>query len=493
MASLVPVDNKKHSNLKVDPNKVECHGADLHLIPVVLSEFVDLAVQYPIVLAKNEETGKFAFTVLLGFEVGENLYWQNEEWQGLYLPLQIRRQPFSVSQNDSNNNGDYDVFIDTESPTIVPEGGASIFDDRGFETEFFQQSKSCLVQLLSGEADNQWLLECLQNMDLIEALSLDITFSNQKLTKLNGLYTINQDKLEALNDEQLLTLHKTNLLSPIYTLINSLGQIHALIDLKNQKIEKSKIREIKRDCNYLENNMFNFVLNPALTVSKILIGDEKTPILIIDNFVEQPQNLVALAEKKDANNVDFQLQKNDYYPGVRKPAPEGYREQLDHLLPLIKSSFMMEDATSFKVIFSAFSIVNTQVEKLRPIQMLPHFDTAIENQYAIVHFLCDAKHGGTSFYQHKKSGFERINEQRFNKYATTLKNEAVAEKLHENPQYIDDDNKLFKQIHTVEARMNRAIIYPSNLLHSGDIHPEEGLLSSPKNGRLTISSFFVFK
>ena len=239
--------------------------------------------------------------------------------------------------------------------------------------------------------------------------------------------------------------------------------------------------------------MFNFVLNSPLSVSKIIIGDEKTPILIIDNFVVQPQDLATLAEKKDANNVGFQVPKNDFYPGIRKPAPEGYRKQLEHLLPLIKSPFLMEDATSLNIIFSAFSIVNTRVEKLRPIQMLPHFDTAIENQYAIVHFLCDAKHGGTSFYQHKQTGFERINKQRFNKYATLLKKEAIAEKLHETPQYVDGDNKLFKQIFSVEACMNRAIIYPSNLLHSANIRPKEGLLSSPKSGRLTISSFFIVK
>ena len=82
MTNLVAVNNKSHLNTKVDLSKVEQHGADLQLVPVVLSEFINLAVQYPIVLTKNGNTGQFVFSVMLGFEPCENLFWQQEQWQG---------------------------------------------------------------------------------------------------------------------------------------------------------------------------------------------------------------------------------------------------------------------------------------------------------------------------------------------------------------------------------------------------------------------------
>lgn len=238
MANLVAVDNKNHLNLKVDPNKAELHGAELHLIPVVISEFTNLALQYPIVLTKNGDTGQFVCAAMLGFEEKENLFWQNGAWQGLYVPLQIRRQPFFVGSSDSQeaeqkNNSDYIVCIDTDSPTICSEKGLALFDERGLDTEYFQHAKSCLAQLLAGEADNKIFIEHLQQMDLIQSMTLEVTFANQHSTKLNGLYTIDQEKLAKISDEQILILHKKGLFPSIYMLITSLGQMHELIARKN--------------------------------------------------------------------------------------------------------------------------------------------------------------------------------------------------------------------------------------------------------------------
>jgi len=69
--------------------------------------------------------------------------------------------------------------------------------------------------------------------ELLQPLSLEVTFENNKKTKLNGLYTINQEKLSQLNSEQITLLHQSALLPAIYTVITSLGQIYPLIERKN--------------------------------------------------------------------------------------------------------------------------------------------------------------------------------------------------------------------------------------------------------------------
>jgi hypothetical protein len=238
MTRLVAINNKTHVNLKIDPLKAEAHGADLHLIPVVLSEFSDLAVQYPILLAKNEDNGQFTFTAMFGFESGENLFWQENAWQGLYLPLQIRRQPFFIASNDNDaqqaNDGTYAVCIDMQSPAITAKGHVALFDDNGLDSEYFQQAKAALVQLINGEKKNDALIRHLQLMDFILPLSLEITFENKQSTILNGLYTIDQEKMANLSNKQVLTLHQEGFLSVIHTMVTSLGQIHGLIQRKNQ-------------------------------------------------------------------------------------------------------------------------------------------------------------------------------------------------------------------------------------------------------------------
>jgi hypothetical protein len=240
MAQLVAIDNKNHLNLTVDARKTEVHGAALHLVPAVMSEFTNMAVQYPLVITKHADTGQFVFAAMLGFEAGENLFWRSEQWQGLYLPLQIRRQPFFVGNEESNNQEEgakeYVVCFDSDSPAISSKDGQALFNENGSETEFFQQAKACLAQLLEGELANKYLLEQLESMDLLQVMTMEVTFANQTNTVLKGLYTIDTEKLATLSTEQISSLHKDGLLQAIYTLITSLGQIHHLIDLKNKQL-----------------------------------------------------------------------------------------------------------------------------------------------------------------------------------------------------------------------------------------------------------------
>lgn len=240
MTQLVAIDNKNHLNLKVDASKAELHGEGLHLVPAVLSEFSHMAVQYPLVITKNGETGQFVFAAMLGFEEGENLFWQEGQWQGLYLPLQIRRQPFFVGNPQEiasqAESGDYVVCYDSESPAISSDEGQALFDENGTDTEFFQQAKSCLAQLLQGELANKQLIEMLEKMQLLQVMKMEVTFANQQSISLNGLYTVDEEKLAALPDDKIAILHKAGLLAAIYALIISLGQMHNLINLKNKKL-----------------------------------------------------------------------------------------------------------------------------------------------------------------------------------------------------------------------------------------------------------------
>jgi len=221
-------------------------------------------------------------------------------------------------------------------------------------------------------------------------------------------------------------------------------------------------------------------------IRQLRIGDEATPLLIIDDLVSDPDWLIQAAEQGSA----FEADPANFYPGIRKPTPTLYQQALQTaLLPLLKNVFQQPQASSLQLLLSAFSLSTTAPSKLRPIQMLPHIDATSPQQLAMVHYLCEPAQGGTAFYRHRHTGFERITAARLAGYSTILKAEAQAAQLHQHPQYIRGDTELFSQIFAIEAKPNRAIIYPGNLLHSGDIRPETGLSAAPRQGRLTISSF----
>jgi hypothetical protein len=221
-------------------------------------------------------------------------------------------------------------------------------------------------------------------------------------------------------------------------------------------------------------------------ISQLQIGKERSMLLIIDDLVLDPQWLQDVA----ANGTAFSADPANFYPGIRKTTPPLYQQALHiALLPLLKTVFQQAKAQELQLLMSAYSLSTTPPSQLRPIQMLPHIDTTASQQLAMVHYLCGPELGGTSFYRHRQTGFERISQSRLPEYSVLLKAEAQAAQLHQQPAYASGDTSIFQRIYQVEAKPNRAIIYPGNLLHSGDIREGVGLSANPRQGRLTISSF----
>lgn len=234
--------------------------------------------------------------------------------------------------------------------------------------------------------------------------------------------------------------------------------------------------------------MYDFTLNDSASYSRFNIGKEKTPLLVIDDFANMPSDLISFA----GDGSLFKADERNYYPGKRLVAPKIYAEELcQKYQAIIKSTFGLSNMSNVEPVMSALAVSDLVPERLRPMQMLPHFDTTLSNQIAVVHYLCGPEHGGTSFYQHRTSGFESVTEQRLMSYSTLLKKEAIGNQIHKSPCYINGSNTMFEQVYSVPAKMNRAIIYPSNLLHSGNINSLLGLSSKPINGRLTVGSFII--
>lgn len=241
MANLVAVSPAHHRQLRILTDQLTASCATVQLLPVVPAEFASVATQSPLVLCKNGQTGQFGFATLLGFYPGENLFWQQGQFQGLYQPLQLRRQPFFVG--DGQSPTDIVVCIDLTHPAVVAgpaldqlPPAAALFDDAGQATVFYQQAQACLQQLLHGEDQQRQLVALLLQYELVQPLLLDITFGNQQQLRLTGLYTIDEARLAALPVAAVAQLHQGGWLAPIYTLLASAAQIYPLIERKNHAL-----------------------------------------------------------------------------------------------------------------------------------------------------------------------------------------------------------------------------------------------------------------
>lgn len=211
------------------------------------------------------------------------------------------------------------------------------------------------------------------------------------------------------------------------------------------------------------------------------------PVVVIDHFYPDVEGLRHAACQHAG---EFVRDANNFYPGARCQAPHTYQQFLSKLQLLLRHVYGNTPwgrGGAHQVQQAAFALTCTPPTQLRPIQMLPHFDTVSPNTLALVHYLAGPEQGGTSFYRHRSSGLCCITEQTLPHYGAELKQQAIAARLHENPSYQAGDSALFQRIGQVTAAVNRVAIYPAHLLHSGDILQAENLSADPRLGRLTVS------
>lgn len=216
-------------------------------------------------------------------------------------------------------------------------------------------------------------------------------------------------------------------------------------------------------------------------ISARRIGREGEPVVIVDDFMPNPQALLAHAAASAFAPA------GDHYPGLRAALPISYLGQASDTLAIIfKEAF---GATGrVRVLDARFSIVTAPEAALTLVQRLPHVDATAPGRLAMVHYLAAEELGGTAFYRHRSTGFETINDGRSAAYFAALERDTV---LHPPQGYISGDTPLFEQIDEVAARFNRAVFYRSHLLHSGAVPPDTLLPADPATGRLTVTGFFA--
>jgi hypothetical protein len=233
---LVELSREEHSELKINPDLAEASAARQHLIPIVASEFRKAAIQYPIVFAKNPETGRFAPYVLNGLEPEENLFWSGTKMDVAYVPLNIRRRPFFVGTADPSSGASDNVLcIDIESPCLTTTGQKSIVDADGSDSPYLKEILSILRELIDGQQQTSSLINTALSLDLLCPILLDIVLEDGKSLAVEGLYSIDEDRFRSLGKDKVEMLWNAGIMESIYSVIISTGQIFNLVRLRNER------------------------------------------------------------------------------------------------------------------------------------------------------------------------------------------------------------------------------------------------------------------
>lgn len=214
-----------------------------------------------------------------------------------------------------------------------------------------------------------------------------------------------------------------------------------------------------------------------------LIGAENEPVLIIDNMLSNPEEMLHIA---DHSLFTPAFNSSGGYPGLRAAAPQGYIDAMVGILIGPMREIFDLGSARIKKTECDFSLVTRTPAQLTPPQRAPHVDSTNRNQLAILHYLCASDFGGTAYYRHRATGFETITDERKDIYAANRANEGFSD------GYVADGKPWFEQTAAIDVAFNRVIIYRSNILHSGLISTPDRLSPDPRHGRLTVNMFVKF-
>jgi hypothetical protein len=230
----------QHRSIAVDTRARPEYGDMVNRAVALSAEFNELHREYPLLLRKIDEAPGFVAHAILGFEKDENLFVEGERWISTFIPATLARGPFSLGyiragEGDAEPAG-IKVMIDEQHPRLRADG-QPVFLPLGGETPYLEGIKRVLQTVDAGLRTDRILYRELVAMDLLEQVKIEISVFAELRYDFSGYYTINQEKLAALNAEQLFRLHRLGLLAPVYFLISSLGNFQKLVNLKIARLQ----------------------------------------------------------------------------------------------------------------------------------------------------------------------------------------------------------------------------------------------------------------
>jgi len=218
------LEHEKHGDIKIIESNYE-HTVEQHIVPVNLHEIARAATEYPIVFVKNTDNGEFQSVAMLGLKPGTNLSVKDGKWQGLYIPAVVRNYPLGLALNSDIKDRIW-IGVHEGASELSSTEGQALFEG-GKETEYLEKRKKMLIKHFEEAQISREILHFLAEKELLITQVLTVDIAGEK-HNIDGLYFIDETKLNALSDEDYLELRKRGLLGPIYGHLSSLNQVNRL-------------------------------------------------------------------------------------------------------------------------------------------------------------------------------------------------------------------------------------------------------------------------
>jgi len=229
------LDPVRHATLKIAPLQDWSIAARMHAVFVAATEIPEAALEFPILFVHSGERDLQGLPVvspvaLLGLAPGENLFVEGTRWRARYVPAFIRRYPFLTGR--ANADAAPGVMIDTAWSGLSEIDGEPLFDAQGRPAPALQRALSFLERFEAQAQRTRQFCARLAALGLFKPMQADATLPDGQTIGVEGFQVVDEDRLRALPDAEVLELHRSGMLMLIHLHVASLAAMRQLIERK---------------------------------------------------------------------------------------------------------------------------------------------------------------------------------------------------------------------------------------------------------------------
>ena len=244
MATLTELKSADHPNLHIAPNAMIDIASKQHMLNVQAIELANAATCFPVFISRNTTNGRLGISALTSLHAGENLFIRNQQWEPVFQPLSVRSLPLYLMQK-AEDPTQFTVGFDAQSEHFSTTEGTPLFSEDGQATETLKDKSKVLETELMQYRQSFAFLKAMEELDLLKQVDLQVQFQSGHVNVVQGLYTINEDRLQTMEAEQFEKLRTSGYLMPIHALLMSLFQVNVLVSRHNAAGDKEPITAVK--------------------------------------------------------------------------------------------------------------------------------------------------------------------------------------------------------------------------------------------------------
>ena len=196
-------------------------------INLAAAEMPSAALAFPCVMTHGQSGGRLL--AIAGLEQGSNLFVDNKgHWTGGYLPAVLRTWPFRLLDKE-DEEGARPIAVQREALSVSQ--GDALFDEQGQEMPWLKAVMQDLVALDAGETTTSEMVNALHAAGVLTERALQAVLPNGRQMELTGFLSVDEHKLNALEDKVVADLHRQGALAMAYLHLLSLRKFKDLMAL----------------------------------------------------------------------------------------------------------------------------------------------------------------------------------------------------------------------------------------------------------------------